>query len=279
MNVRRVLLVAFLVVVAAVVGGLFLYSQHLYRDSYGSEYTYEVRISPSATITNVTVLVPLPNQGGDSVLDTGDVQHPLTPDGWTYDVVPTDFGPMLRVQADEIPTEPTYHYSVVRDDRLVRWETVPPDEYDPTNESHLRVEHEDVEIDARVESETTIETRSPVTSEPLLRPHENRTETACFMARGEEETCYVYDGRVFVSYDADPNTTVYVAVELRGTNSWWVFGWKFNEYTDRQSVEVVGSRDGWIVTEGELETRRGNYRAPPESVPLAHPERYHQGDH
>jgi hypothetical protein len=267
MNVRRVLLVvlvAFLVVVAAVVGGLFLYSQHLYRDSYGSEYTYEVRISPSATITNVTVLVPLPNQGGDSVLDTGDVQHPFTPDGWTYDVVPTDLGPMLRVQADEIPTEPTYHYSVVRDDRLVRWETIPPDEYDPTNESHLRVEHEDVEIDVRAESETTIETRSPVTSEPLLRPHENRTETACFRARGEEETCYVYDGRAFVSYDSDPDTAVYVSVELRGTNSWWVFGWNFNEYTDRQSVEVVGPHDGWMVMEGELETGQGNYREPPD---------------
>ena len=267
MNVRRVLLVslvAFVVVVAAVVGGLYLYSQHLYRDSYGSEYTYEVRISPSATITDVTVLVPLPAQGGESVLDVADVQHPFTPDGWSYSTVETDSGPMLRVQAAEIPTDPTYHYSVVRDDRLVRWETVPPDEYDPTNESQLRVEHDDVEIDAQVESESTIETRSPVTSEPLLRPHENRTEAACFTNRGEEETCYVYDGRAFVSYDADPDTTVYVSVELRGTNSWWVFGWNFNEYTDRQSVEVVGSNDGWVVTEGELETGRGNYRAPPD---------------
>lgn len=266
MSLRRVLavgLVAVLVVVAAVAGGLFLYSQHLYRDSYGSDYTYEVRVSPSAPITNVTVLVPLPSHDGGSPVDAAAVRHPFTPDGWTYDVVDSAYGPMLRIRADEVPTDPTYHRSVVEDDRLVRWERLPPEAYDPDNDSHLRVTHEDVEIDATVESRRTIDTRSPIGSEPLLHPHENRTETACFTARAGEETCYTYDGRAFLSYDAAPDTVVYVSVELGGTNSWWVFGWSFNEYRDRQSVEVVGPRDGWVVTDGDLETGSGNYREPP----------------
>ena len=269
MNTRRLLLLGFLavlVVVAAVAGGLFLYSQYLYHDSYGSEYSYEVRISPSARVTNATVMVPLPSGDGGTPFDATAVRHPFTPDGWAYDVVGTDYGPMLRVRADEIPTDPTYHASVVREDRLVGWERLPEGSYDPANGSHVRVDHDDVEIDARVETERTVDTLAPVGSEPLLRPHENRTETACFdpgSGPDADETCYAYDGRVFLSYDAAPETVVYVSVELRGTNSWWVFGWNFNEYTDRQTVEVVGPRDGWTPTEGELLTGRGNYRRPP----------------
>lgn len=267
MNRRRALVAvvaAVLVVVAGVAGGLFLYSQHLYRDSYGSEYTYEVRISPSAPITNVTILVPLPTRDGTSPVDAVAVRHPFTPDGWAYDVVEREGRPMLRVRADEVPTDPTYHYSVIRDDRLVGWETIPAGEYDSENSSHVRVQHDDVEVDVSVDSERTVDTRSPIGSEPLLGPHQNRSETPCFVPQGEEEACYTYEGRVFASYDAEPDTAVYVSTELRGANSWWVFGWNFNEYTDRQSVELVGLQDGWVVTDGSLEAGQGNYRAPPE---------------
>lgn len=258
-----ILIALFIVIVAAVAGGLFLYSQQLYRDSYGSDYTYEVRLSPSAPITNVTILVPPPSQNGNSLVTASTIAHPFTPSGWRYDVTDTEYGPMVRIEADEIPTDPTYHYSVIRDDRLVRWETIPQEQYNPENDSHLRVQHDDIEIDVAVESERTIDTRAPIDSEPLLRPQTNRTETACFMPHDREETCYTYTGRIFVSYDAVPDTTVYISIELRGTNSWWVFGWNFNEYTDRQTVELTGPQDGWIPTEGQLETGQGNYRDPP----------------
>lgn len=36
------------------------------------------------------------------------------------------------------------------------------------------------------------------------------------------------------------------AVDLHGTNR-WVLGWNFDEYRDRQAVEVVGPRDGWVA--------------------------------
>lgn len=266
MNARRALLgalLAVLVVAAGVGGGLFLYSEQLYRDSYGSEYRYSVRIAPTAPVENVTVLVPLPADGGESPVDAAAVAHPFTPDGWAYDVVGTEHGPMLRVSADRIPTDPTYHASVIRDGRLVRWERISESEYDPDNGSHVRAEHADVEVDAAVESGATIDTRAPLESEPTLAPHRNRTETACLGGRADEGPCYVYDGRVFVSYDAAPDTAVYVSVELYGANSWWVFGWNFNEYADRQYAEVVGPHEGWVVTGGRLETGRGNYPEPP----------------
>jgi len=264
MNVRRVLgiiALVFIVIVAAIASGLFLYSQYLYRDSYGSEYTYDVRISPSAPITNTTFLVPLP--ANDGPVNASMVHHPFTPDGWSYDVVETESGPMLRIQADEIPTDPTYHYSVVRDNRLIRWETISEEEYDPDNSSHVRATHEDIDIQTSVATDQTIDTQSPINSEPLLRPHENLTDTACFMADDDEGRCYTYDGHVFASYDATPDTVVYVSVRLRGANSWWVFGWNFNEYVDHQSVEIIGSNEDWVATQGELRTGNGNYRPPP----------------
>ena len=252
-----------LVVVAAIVGGLFLYTQHLYRDSYSSDYHYQVRVSPSDPVTNLTVMVPLPTHGGQTPFEPADLRHPFTPNGWRYAVVDTEYGPMLRIEADAVPAEPTYHTSVVRNDRLVRWERLDPGEYDPDNASHLRATHDDVDIDTHVESEDPIDTGGALDTEPLPRPHEDRMETACFMATGEEETCYSYTGRVFVSHDGAPDTAVYVSIEIWGTNSWWVFGWNGNDYIDRQSVEVVGSPDGWLGTDGELETGQGNYRKPP----------------
>ncbi|WP_458207866.1 hypothetical protein [Haladaptatus sp. NG-SE-30] len=266
MNLRRVLAVSFavfLVVIAAAASGLFLYSQYLYRDSYGSEYHYDVRLSPSAPVTNVTVLVPLPSHDGEPLVDADTVSHPFTPDDWAYDIVETEYGSMLRIRANEIPTEPTYHYNVIEDNRLVRWESISATEYDSNNSSHLRVTHDDVDISTGVESDRTIDTRSPIESESLLHPHENRTETACFSSQDEDETCYTYDGRIFVSYEAAPDTAVSISIELWGSNSWWVFGWNYNEYIDRQSVEIVGPQDGWVITDGNLETGQGNYRPPP----------------
>ncbi|MFB6130769.1 MAG: hypothetical protein ABEJ28_08120 [Salinigranum sp.] len=266
MNLRRALAVAavvLLVVVAAVVGGLYLYAEYLYRDSYGSDYAYRVHVAPSATVTNVTLLVPLPVRDGEPVVDAATVSHPFTPDGWAYDVVETEYGPMLRIRADEIPTDPTYHYSVVRNNRLVGWKTIPASEYDPNNASHVRATHEEVDVSATVESDRTLDTRAPIESEALLRPQANRTSAACRFSPDEEGACYAYSGWTFLSYDAATETGVYVSVELRGANSWWVFGWNGNEYVDDQSVEVVGPQDGWVATEGRLETGRGNYRNPP----------------
>lgn len=260
--------VAVLVVLAVVGGGLWAVGRLSFLDSYGSEYDYTVRVSADEPITNVTVYVPLPVHDGKSRIGTVvETRDSLKPDSWTYDVVETRHGPMLRIQADEMPADPTYHRAIVENDRLVRWEQIPADEYDQNDSETLRVEHDAVEVNAGLTANQSIDTRSPEQTEPVLHPRSNARAIPCDWPHEDDETrCYSYDTMVFVEYDGPETTSLTVTTELRGTNSWWVGGWNYNEYTDRVYVyDLPADQQGWVVVEGELQTGVGNYpRNPPQ---------------
>jgi hypothetical protein len=257
--------VSLLLVVALLVGAGWAAQRAWYEQSYGSEYAYEVRVGPNYhgdTITNVTVLVPLPAHGGSqSVADAVASQDLRFPDGWSYAVVDTEYGPMLRFEADEIPGEPTYFRAVMEGDRLVDWEEIPAAEYSRNDSETIRVDHDDIEVRTTVEADETIDTRSPTGTEPLLSPRSNQRQVDCeaFYER-DDVTCYAYDSRVFLAYDAEPGTEVFLDVELRGTNSWWVLGWNYNEYRDGVRLLTDESPDGWTTVDGQLVTGSGNYR-------------------
>jgi len=261
------LLLAGLLLAAAVLAGAgWALQRAWYQQSYGSEYTYDVLVGPNygnESISNLTVMLPLPVADGDSAVgeDLSDREFRL-PEGWSYAVVDTEYGPMLRIEADEIPGEPTYYRAVMEGDRLVDWEEIPASAYDRNDSDTIRVEHDDAEIQHTVVVNETIDTRSPIGDEPLLSPRSNQTEVACeqFYYEDEDATCYAYDARVYLSYDAPPGTEVYVRAELRGTNSWWVLGWNYNEYRDTVALLTDESPDGWTTADGELVTGSGNYR-------------------
>ncbi|KAB1198709.1 MULTISPECIES: hypothetical protein [Haloferax] len=270
MNTRTlgIVAVALLVVVAVVGGGLWTVGRLSFLDSYGSEYDYTVRVSADEQITNVTIFVPLPVYEGHSeigaVVESRDY---LKPDAWSYDVVETRHGPMLRLRADELPGEPTYHRAVIEDDRLVRWEQIPPEEYARNDSETLRVEHDAIEVNARLTVDRSVDTKSPARTEPVLHPRSNPRAVPCDWPHDSDETqCYSYDSLIFVEYDGPETTRLTVTTELSGTNSWWVGGWNFNEYTDRITVyDLPADQRGWVVVEGELQTGVGNYpRNPPQ---------------
>ncbi|WP_396612173.1 hypothetical protein ACH9L7_02480 [Haloferax sp. S1W] len=270
MNSRTlgIIVVAVLLVVAAIGGGLWAFSRQSFLDSYGSDYRYEVRVSADEPISNVTVFVPLPITEGESpVEDVIETREYLIPETWTYDVVETEYGPMLRMQADELPGEPTYHRSVIENDRLVRWERVSADEYDRNDSDVVRVKHDTMSLTADRTVNRSIDTRDPGGAEPLFEPRSNVTGVPCEWPHEDDETrCYRYDTRIFVAYDGPETTQLSVTVELVGTNSWWVGGWNYNEYTDRVSVyDLPADQRGWVVVEGHLQTGVGNYpRNPPQ---------------
>ncbi|KTG27696.1 hypothetical protein, partial [Haloferax profundi] len=254
--------VAALVVLAVVGGGLWAVGRLSFLDSYGSEYDYTVRVSADEPISNVTLFVPLPVHDGTSDIGTVvETREYLKPDTWSYAVVQTRHGPMLRIHADEIPAEPTYHRPVVENDRLVRWEQIPADEYVRNDSETVRVEHDAVEVDADLTTNRSIDTKSPERVEPLLNPRSNTRAVPCEWPHDADETqCYSYDTMLFVEYDGPETTRLTVTTELRGTNSWWVGGWNFNEYTDRVYVyDLPGDQQGWVVVDGELQTGVGNY--------------------
>ncbi|AFK20365.1 hypothetical protein E6P09_13345 [Haloferax mediterranei ATCC 33500] len=263
-----IVVVVVLLVVAAIGGGLWAFGRLSFLDSYGSQYDYSVRISADEQISNVTILVPLPVANNSSPIgDTVESREYLVPETWTYDVVETQYGPMLRVRADEIPAEPTYHRAVVENDRLVRWEQIPEREYSRNDSDTLRVEHDAVDLNADATVNRSIDTRSPEGAEPLFHPRANSQRVPCEWPREDDETrCYSYDTMLFLQYDGPETTNVSVNVELYGTNSWWVGGWNYNEYSDRiHAYDIPADRQGWVVVDGELQTGAGNYpRNPPQ---------------
>ena len=109
-NWRRIALlagVAVVVVLAALAGGLWLYSEHLYRTTYESGYSYEVAVNTNESLENVTLYLPLPVEDGGANLGTemvaaGDAAE----DGFSYAVVETQYGPMLRFRADRLSVTP-----------------------------------------------------------------------------------------------------------------------------------------------------------------------------
>ncbi|SEL66217.1 hypothetical protein [Haloferax larsenii] len=263
-----IVVVAVLVVVAAVGGGLWALGRLSFLDSYGSEYYYEVRVSANEPISNVTIFAPLPVVDGDSPVEgIIETREYLLPETWSYDVVETEYGPMLRLQADELPADPTYHRPVIENDRLVRWERVSADEYDRNGTDVVRIDHDAIELTADRTVNRSIETRAPEGTEPLFEPRSNVTAVPCEWPHEDDDVrCYSYDTQIFVSYDGPETTELSVTVELRGTNSWWVGGWNYNEYTDRVYVyDLPADQRGWVVVEGAAETGVGNYpRNPPQ---------------
>ncbi|QFU81265.1 hypothetical protein [Natronorubrum aibiense] len=251
-------LVAVVVVAALVIGGLALLSDSLAEDSYTSEYSYDVEVSTNGTLTNATILVPVPAADGEvsvaGALEDGD--YYAQPEAFSSRLVETDRGPMLEVAVDEFVVEPEY-YRVVEDGELGRTEPITAEEYDPNDPDMFVSEREQYELHLRLESDDPIETRDPVGTEPVLEPRADATETACLDGM---DRCLEYTSVVYAEYDADPSTEVSIRVTNRGENSWWVGGWSSNWYTDELAVELTGPQADWIAVSGDLEAEQGSYR-------------------
>ncbi|TMT87334.1 hypothetical protein E2L06_12370 [Haloterrigena sp. H1] len=251
-------LLAVVIVAALLIGGLVVLSETLAEDSYTSEYSYDVEITTNGTLTNATVLVPVPVSDGEvsvtGALEDGD--YYAQPDAFSSRIVETDRGPMLEVTADEFVVDPEY-YRVVEEGEMGRTEPITADEYDPDDPDMFVRDRDQYELTLRIESDERIETREPVGTEPVLEPRVDVTETACLDGA---ERCQEYTGFVYAEYDADPSTDVSIRVSHRGENSWWVGGWSGNWYSDEVTVALGGSQADWIAVDGSLEAGQGSYR-------------------
>ncbi|ELY48398.1 hypothetical protein [Natronorubrum sulfidifaciens] len=251
-------LVGLVVVAALVVGGLALLSDSLAEDSYTSEYSYDVEVSTNGTLTNATVLVPVPVADGEvsvaGALEDGD--YYARPEAFSSRLVDTDRGPMLEITAAEFVVKPEY-YRFVEDGELGRTERITAAEYDPDDPDMFVRDRDQYELQLRIESDDPIETRDPVGTEPVLEPRADASETTCLDGT---DRCLEYTSVLSAEYDADPSTEVSIRVTNRGENSWWVGGWSSNWYTDELAVELTGPQADWIAVSGGLETEQGSYR-------------------
>lgn len=262
-NWRRLAAIAglALLVVAVLVGrGLWLYTEYLYRTSYESGYGYDLAINTNESLENVTLYLPVPVADGRPDLGAAIVREGSAVEGnFSYRVVETRYGPMLRVTADQVNVTPQYYEFVGRDGRVERVE-IPESEYDPSNPNMTRDANAGTLVSVTVPADASVATADPWGVEPLFSPRTNRRPVACDFPVGDWLQCYAYDTRVYASYGTNATTSVNVQTTVEGQNAWWVFGWNYDYYRDTVAVELRGAQDGWTNATGtvEVDTERRN---------------------
>ncbi|WP_128695000.1 hypothetical protein [Methanoculleus taiwanensis] len=231
--------------------GLFGYAGVMYERTLSSTYTYEVTVETDASLSNVTLFLPLPDNGGRSPVVTdlgrGDVYG--LPNGWQTGVYGTGKATFLKITAGRI--EPGYRPAPVPAD---------PEE-GPTPAAGVLPVPVPVRLIVEAEADELIDTRCPVGNSTVLLPKVNLTEGRCDFPHELQEppACYDYETSFFAEYGAAPDTEVTVSVSLTGSNSWFVFGWSGNEFRDRAVLTLTGESRGWQPAEGSMTTGVGRY--------------------
>lgn len=189
-----------------------------------SAYGYSLSFDTNATLRNVSLTVPLPAAAvGPSPVVRAVQQGGLEgPDAWRYRVVETDRGPALEVTAVAIP-------AARRPDGR-------------RYSSYL--------VGVRAPADHVIETATPYGREPTIGPVDDRRNRPCpnLAAPAPEQTCYAFDARLFVSYDAPSTADVSFVLVHNGVNTYAGAGHEM--YYERLQGGLQGPQDGWVHVDG-----------------------------
>jgi hypothetical protein len=263
---------ALLVVLATAVAGIYLVVDWRTDRSYYSSYEYEVELSTTEPLRNVTLYLPVPVANDAPLVANATL---VADDSYPWldarvnathaaSVVDTERGPMLAVRADELVAPERYavHY-FDEDGSLDRWEVVgAADRPEPSPTVRVRPFPTVYELYASVTVPERIDTRDPVANAAVLSPTGAVTEAACEGPHvGRDQTCFTVESAAYAEYDATDTAAVDLRVELTGWNEYG-FGLanSYNRYGERVEATSVGGQDGWLPLRGELETGVGNYR-------------------
>lgn len=264
---RRTLRVALVVVIAIVAVALFAVGAALYGftrpDPASVEHVreYEAWIQTDGPLTNVTLYLPVPVADGESTvgetLVAGQPGVVDRPGNWSYAMVDTEYGPMLRVTTPRLEPRTTVRPRPRPTADEPAATTATPGTATPPRDGRTVVEP--YRIETSVSSDDPVDTRDPVGNEPTLAPRSNDRETPCSTPVPEGTVCRAFDTRLFLSYDAPADATVQVVVRHEGRNEWFAGGWTGNSFDQRVTVERRGPGPGWVVANASERTGVGNY--------------------
>lgn len=231
-------------------------------ESRAGVYDYTFGLDAHGTLSNATIRVPLPAEGGESVLNVSVLAPNGTVDGaFEASVVDTEHGPMLELRAEEFDVQPRYFETVEEDGMGSRVE-ISEAEYDPENPDHSTVEFRSVDVLVTVDAPYPVDTETPAGDEPLLPAASDRVATACRTPTTDGASCYDYDAPVYLEYGAADDARVDLIVAFEGRNEWFDGGWTGNGYRDTVSHAATGPQSGWVTAEGHLVVGNGNYPSP-----------------
>ena len=229
---------ALLVVVLVAIAGFVGLGTMLFYDSYASSYQYEGSVDVDGATEDVVLLLPVGVHDDEAVVDELYVADSDRFVGVSHEVVETDRGPMLRIEIDE-----------VREGRDTLW------------------------FETRVESDRTIDTRTPRGTEPVLspvdlsEPEREADEHDDWAAdRWPDRRSFDATSPIYVEHGGDDDVSFGVIVRYEGTNEWWSFGWSWNTYETSVAGDVAGTdpEGEWVELRGWHTEGSGTYpRFPP----------------
>jgi hypothetical protein len=243
----------------------------MYNDSLMSNYEYDIIIESNSTLQNVTLYLPIPVFENESSVGlemvNGDYYN--KPSDWNLSLEDTEYGLMFKIEASEI--QPVYHSLPVA---VPEPEPGSDDiENDTSEEEQIVESHEyseetpvlvSFDFGTSVEADHVINTKYPAGNESLLLPknslRESEDEPAVPQSENLNPEYFDYESLVYAHYDSSPDSDVQIFIELEGRNEWWIYGWQYNEYIDRISIQLTGPQEGWVQAEGKLTTGDGIYK-------------------
>jgi len=91
-------------------------------------------------------------------------------------------------------------------------------------------------------------------------PQFNHTQVECMYGQQERHRCFEHDTRVYATYGAPEDTTVYVSAQLTGRNEGSPASGRATSTGSQAHTELLGPGRGWYFVRGELEVGSGRYR-------------------
>jgi hypothetical protein len=233
------LFMVILVVFVSVVSNQ-VYVEKAYLTSLSSTYSYTCTITTDATLSNVTLFLPVPaDPSGNSPIVAQFSAHDITglPKDWTVTLYDTGKATMIKITTPVITP---------------LMGTIPEKPYV-------------ISLSSEMKSGKVIDTREPINNSALFRQVLDLQQVSCTPDSSEEKgtpQCYRYLTSLYADYQAASNATVNISSTLTGKNSWKIFEPKSNEYTTAISLQMFGDHQGWSTMNGTLTKSIGIYDAP-----------------
>jgi hypothetical protein len=253
---RTLVILAFILLAVLLFAGVAWQFDQSTRRSESHHYYYSIDLSYTATIENVTLLLPVPELNNTPVFITSllnKTAYGVSPD-WNLSIVTGNGTPMLAIRAARmVPEYHGYPIAIEPGTSVLPATRVPGHEYSGDTPVLMPVSVAVMETSA-----AEIDTRHPVGHEPLFFPGGTFTPGSCVtpVCNG-----LVYDHKVpvYISYTSGQPVTISLRVSVQGSNAIWRGGWQSNSYSDTVVLEIANGTQGWIEGEGKLITAEGVY--------------------
>ncbi|KAF1075417.1 hypothetical protein [Methanogenium sp. MK-MG] len=272
-NLAIIVLIVILVMFSALIIGFFSFTA---SESAQSVYIYELKLSTSGSIEDVTLLIPVPSYynpdsgNNETVINMSRVSFKNVDRSSSISATIEQVNgiPMLNISADRITTlyknriEPIAIMPGQNESELPRPTHMYSENYSEETPLLVAMELHMYDSDAGHE----IDTRMPFGKEPLFMPYrilENISSPDGVM----HEDYYLSGGAVgsvvevpfTLSYTSDDENVLTISSEFEGINQWWVGGWQSNSYRERINHEFIGESNGTYWVKGILTTSEGVY--------------------